>query len=289
MITDSNVRIPDAELPRVIQMIYEGKSGMDIFRAGIRNSNGVPVSQRQAQRYAALARKIIAETDKETLKNFINPNTYMPDYEFEELDTDYPQVLVPQVKNRSCVFDIEVNAPVFGRMTTYSTFLICASFYPLDEEKPYTLTIDFDEQRNDKWLLYDVLNELAKYTFVIGHNIKGYDINWLMTRVMHHSLKVPKRVFYYDTYQAAKRVPVMTKKSLGHLMDFFRYDGAEKTSINPQMWDRIQSNKKRDFDEALKEIVYHCENDVIGNKYIYDVLMTYDPRPSWGLCFNSNG
>jgi hypothetical protein len=106
---------------------------------------------------------------------------------------------------------------------------------------------------------------------------------------MQEGWSIPKRVFYYDTYQAARRIPIATKKSLGGLMDFFKYKAAEKTQIMPLEWDRISSNKIKDFNDALygdgnsKGILFHCENDVIGNRYIYDVMMQYDPAPKWGL------
>lgn len=283
MINDSNVRIPDDQLQDVIRLVANGKSGMDIHRAGIRNSNGVPVSERQAQRYAAKAKQIISQSDPEMLKNFLNAETYMPEFEIEEEESDYQTVIVPKTNNRSCVFDIEVNSPSFGAMTRYSHFLICASFFPLDAEEPYTLTLNFEEKRDDRWLLYDVMNELAKYTFVIGHNVKAYDLNWLFSRIMTFGWETPKRLFYYDTYQASKRIPILARKSLGRLIDLFNYDEAVKTDVTPMIWDRISSNKEQDFNEAMEKIVYHCSNDVKANRYIYDVMMQYDPAPRWGL------
>jgi hypothetical protein len=217
------------------------------------------------------------------MEKFLASDKYMPDLLIEDGDTDYPPVIVPRTLNRSCIMDIEVNAPSFNRMGRYSHFLLCVSFLPLDAEKPYTLKLNFEDRRDDRRLLYEVFNEMAKYTFIIGHNVKGYDINWLLTRAMFYGWDIPKRLFYYDTLSAAKRIPIATRKSLGHLMDFFRYDGAEKTQIMPLSWDRVSSNKIKDFEAAMEEIVYHCENDVIGNRYIYDVLMQYDPKPSWGL------
>lgn len=282
-IDNPNVDIPDESMQKVIGIVAGGGSGADIFRAGIKNSNGVAISERQARRYREEAEKIIARLDPKMMDKFMKADKYMPDFLIEDSDTDYPPVIVPRTLNRSCVLDIETNAPSFHRMGRYSHFLICVSFLPLDDEKPYTLSLEFSDKRDDRRLLYEVLNEMAKYTFIIGHNVKGYDVNWLMTRAMFYGWEIPKRLFYYDTYQAARRVPIGTKKSLGHLMDFFRYSDAEKTQIMPLNWDRISSNKQRDFDQALKEVIYHCENDVIGNRYIYDVMMQYDPKPSWGL------
>lgn len=282
-IKDPNVDIPEEEIQKVLELVANGASGSDIYRAGIKNTNGVPVSERQARRYRAAAEDLLNKMDDQMFNRFVASDKYMPTLLIEDEETDYPPVIVPHTYNRSCIMDIEVNSPSFNRMGRYSHFLICTSFYPLDGDGPYTLTLNFEDRRDDRRLLWEVLNEMAKYTFVIGHNVKGYDINWLLTRVMFYGWEIPKRLFYYDTYQAARRIPIATKKGLGSLMDFFRYKDAEKTQIMPLNWDRISSNKPKDFYEALDQVVYHCENDVIGNRYIYDVLMQYDPKPSWGL------
>jgi hypothetical protein len=281
-IDNPNVDIPDDSMQKVIAIVASGGSGADIYRAGILNSNGVPVSERQARRYRYEAEKIIERLDPDMMDRFLKAESYMPDLLIEDGDTDYPPVIVPRTYNRSCIMDIEVNSPSFGTMGRFSHFLVCVSFLPLESDVPYTLTLDFNDRRDDRRLLHRVFNEMAKYTFIIGHNVKGYDINWLHTRAMFYGWETPKRIFYYDTYQASRRIPILSKKGLGRLMDFFRYKGAEKTQIMPLSWDRISSNKELDFNEALDEIVYHCENDVKGNRYIYDVLMQYDPKPVWG-------
>lgn len=282
-----NVSIPREELPKVLEIVVNGGSGADIYRAGIRNTKGRAVSKRQGRRYRAEAERIIEELDDETLSKFLD-DSYMPDEVFVDEDTAYPPVVAPRVDNRTAVFDIEVLSPSFNMMGKFSHFLLCASFFPLDEEEPYTLELEFDDQRDDRRLLREVINELSKYQFIIGHNVKRYDINWLMTRVMFYGWSKPNRLFYYDTYSALRRVPLLHKKSLGDSIDFFRIHDAEKTKIMPVEWDRIRSPHEKDFEKAMEDIVYHCEEDVIANRSLYDILigLDYDPKPSWKLWFN---
>jgi DNA polymerase elongation subunit (family B) len=282
-IDDPNVDIPDDQMREVIRMVLDNKSGADIFRAGIKTSKGEPISERQARRYRVAAKRIIQELDPKMMDNYLGSQGYMPDLVIaQDEETYYPPVIVPKTNNRSAVMDIEVMSPAFGNMGKFSSFLVCVCFYPFDGD-PYTLNLEFSDRRDDRRLLWEVLNEMSKYTFIIGHNVKGYDINWLLTRAMFYGWDIPKRLFYYDTLSAAKRIPILHRKSLGRLIDFFRIEGAEKTQIWPLKWDRISSPAQGDFDAAIEEISYHCIQDVTSNKEVYNILMQYDPRPSWNL------
>jgi hypothetical protein len=280
-IKDPNVSIPEDTLRESIRIVLAGGTGADICRAGLLTSAGTPVSERQARRYKKAAEDVIAELPQETIERMLIDTNYMPDMVIEEGDTAYPPILVPPVNNRTAIVDIEVLSPSFNRMGRYSHFLLCTSFLPLDTGKVYTLSLEWEDQRDDRRLLHQVLNELSQFEFIIGHNVKGYDINWLMTRCMFYGWDTPNRLFYYDTYSASKRIPIATGKSLGHLMDFFRVTEAEKTQIMPLHWDMIRSPFQNDFDTAMQDVVYHCENDVVGNRRIYDIVYRYDTKPSW--------
>jgi hypothetical protein len=282
-VKDPNVDIPEESLREAIRIVLRGGTGMDIFRAQLPTSLGHPVSERQARRYRVVAEEIIEQLPADTISRMLVEDNYMPDMVIEEEETAYPPILVPPVNNRTAVVDIEVLSPSFNRMGRYSHFLLCASFLPLDTGEVYTHSIQWKDQRDDRRVLHEVLNEMAKFEFVIGHNVKGYDINWLMTRCMFYGWDVPKRFFYYDTFSASKRIPIATRKSLGHLMDFFRIDEAEKTQIMPMHWDKVRSPIETDFNEAMADVVYHCENDVVGNRRLYDIVYRYDTKPSWKL------
>lgn len=197
--------------------------------------------------------------------------------------SDFITVECPEIRNRTAVFDLEVNCPAFGKMTQY-TQLLCASFLPLEEgAKPYTLSINFEDYRNDLRLLKLVRKELEKYQFIIGHNVKGFDLNWISTRCAYYRMDLPKRLHYYDTYSAERRMPLLHRKGLGSGIDFFKMKDAVKTQIDPNQWDKINSPHKADFDAAKDMIVYHNVQDVIANKKLYDIIYRYDPKPSWRL------
>ncbi len=186
-----------------------------------------------------------------------------------EAKTSYPPVLM-----RAAVFDIETTDFTTGGVRDH---LICTSVLPLDSDKVTTLSIKFQDYRNDKKLLEKIVEELNKFDFLIGHNIAAFDFNWLNSRLMYHNLpNFSKRWLYYDTYQAAKRLAIKSKrKSLVFLCDYFRVP-CIKTSVYPVSWGMIDSPDKRAFNPALRDIVYHCEEDVRSNRELFYAMWPRD-------------
>lgn len=181
---------------------------------------------------------------------------------------------VSPVLLKAAVFDIETTDFAAGGVQDHA---VCVSVLPLDADNPYTLAMEFNDLRDDRRLLNLVREDLEQYDILIGHNIAAYDFNWLHSRFMYHDLPTfGKRFFYYDTYQASRRMAIKAnRKSLGFLIDFYRVPGV-KTSVLPVAWSMVDSPNKQEFDDAMQEIVYHCEQDVIANRNIFDVMFPLD-------------
>jgi uncharacterized protein YprB with RNaseH-like and TPR domain len=183
---------------------------------------------------------------------------------------------IEHITFKAAVFDIEVTDFTAGGSMD---FLICTSVLPLDSDQPITYRLEWRDKRNDKKLLKRTVAALEEYDILIGHNIAAFDFNWLNSRIMYHGLpEIKKPWLYYDTYQAAKRMAIKARrKSLGFLCDFFRLNGEnEKTSVLPVSWGMVNSPVKAEFEEAMTDIVYHCEQDVILNRRLFDVLWPRD-------------
>lgn len=175
---------------------------------------------------------------------------------------------------RGAVFDIETTDFAAGGNMD---FLICTSILPLDSDDITTYKLEFSDAGNDARLLEEVIEDLYSYDILIGHNIAAFDFNWLNSRLMYHGLpRLNKRWLYYDTYQAARRLAIKAqRKSLAFLADFFRLEYI-KTSVLPVHWGMINSRVEREFEEALDDIVYHCDEDVKTNRRLFDALWDYD-------------
>src|SRR3990167_4908909 len=180
----------------------------------------------------------------------------------------------PPVYLKAAIFDIETTD---FSASGWDGHLICCSILPLDQDEPYTLPIRFEDHRDDRIVLKEVIAELEKYDILCGHNIAAFDIGFLYSRLAYHAMPMPnKRFFYYDTYSAARRCAIKAeRKSLAFLCDYFRIPFI-KTSIYPASWSKIESPIKEEFDDAIEDIVYHCTEDVKANRKLFDVLWRID-------------
>lgn len=169
------------------------------------------------------------------------------------------------------VFDIETTD--FGT-EGYIGKLLCCSFLPVNNgHKPHTLVIRYNEQ-NDRRLIREVAEELARYRYHIGHNIASFDYNWLNSRLMFHGLPTLDTAIYFDTYQVAKSLAIKTSKGLGNLVDYFGLPEV-KTAIYRASWSKSLSPYEGEFEETLGQITYHCSEDVKANRQLFNVLHHY--------------
>lgn len=181
---------------------------------------------------------------------------------------------IPVERNAAVVFDIEVTD---FKTEGYVGHFLCCSFLPLDTDKVKTIQIKFDDHGDDREALKLVAKELAKYSYHIGHNIATFDYNWLNSRMMFHGMDTLNTALYFDTYQVARSLGIATRKGLGNLLDYFGLEG-EKTAIYRTSWSGTFSPHKEEFKRTMDNIVYHCEQDVIGNRNLYNVLHYYAKR-----------
>jgi len=178
----------------------------------------------------------------------------------------------------ACVFDIEC---MDFKSDGYQDHLACVSFLPLQEgAEVKTIQLEFEDERNDKDMLVEVIEELQKYDIVIGHNVAGFDLNWLNSRAMYYGMVMPKSWLYYDTYQVAKTMAIKSaSKSLAGLCAYFGIS-SHKTAVQKGEWTMVDSPIKAEYDYAMGEIVKHCEWDVIDNRELFNVLWKYDDKKS---------
>lgn len=180
----------------------------------------------------------------------------------------------PRVLLRAAIFDIETTSFKAGGVNDH---LVCCSILPLDSDEVNTLKIEFEDERDDQRLLVEVMDALYEYDILIGHNVTAYDVPWLLSRMAYHNLDRPtKKFMLYDTYQAARRQAIKAeRKSLAFLCDFFRVEYI-KTAVLPVSWSMVDSPNRDEYEQAINDIVYHCESDVRANRKIFDAIWPLD-------------
>ncbi|HKZ43170.1 MAG TPA: ribonuclease H-like domain-containing protein [Candidatus Hodarchaeales archaeon] len=181
----------------------------------------------------------------------------------------------PPVYLKAAIFDLETMSFTTAGVQDH---LVCCSVLPLNEEEPTTYSIKFEDHRDDRRLLKEVIEALSQFDILIGHNAKAYDLNWLESRAMYFGFPQLPSWLVYDTYQASKTMAIKAdSKSLGALGAYFGVKG-DKTRVFKTDWSYIDSPILDEFDEAMENIVEHCEGDVILNRGVFYALWRYDPQ-----------
>lgn len=226
--------------------------------------------------FTETAEKLDGRT-RHSVRHRWNRIRHMLDSSGEYAKRSIPIEAIPETTFRACVFDIEC---MDFKSDGYQDHLACVSFLPLDGGDVYTLKLEYNDRRNDKELLVLVLEELNKYDIVIGHNVAGFDLNWLNSRAMYYGMVMPKSWLYYDTYQVAKTMAIKSAtKSLAGLCAYFGID-SHKTSVQKGEWTMVDSPIRAEYEHSMGEIVKHCEWDVIDNRELFDILWKYDDKKS---------
>jgi uncharacterized protein YprB with RNaseH-like and TPR domain len=185
----------------------------------------------------------------------------------------YQEIEYPPVTLRAAVFDIETTSFSTGGPQDH---LVCMCAVPLDNDDVITVRLEFKDRRDDRRILRETWEQLSQFDILIGHNIQAFDLNILFSRGMYFGIKPPRKFATYDTYQVARRLAIKDRKSLGNLASFFGLQGT-KTSVFRPFWTLVDSPFRKDFDTAMHEIVYHCQQDVLLNRQLFHVLWNYDP------------
>lgn len=173
----------------------------------------------------------------------------------------------PRVLLRAAVFDIETSD--FGS-EGYEGFLLCCCILPVDGNEVQTIRLDFGDN-DDQRVLVETVQALSAYDILIGHFIDGFDLPWLSSRLAYHNLPPYRRWFSIDTYKWARRVRLRTRKKLSTLIDYFQAPGI-KTAVERTSWSHARSPFPGEFEAAMDDIIYHCENDVLANRQVFEAL-----------------
>lgn len=173
---------------------------------------------------------------------------------------------------RSCVLDIEtLDFDAVG----YAGIMTTACVLPLDSDDIVTVSLHFEDHGDDRRALVDLFREIWKYDTLIWQNGAAFDANWLNTKRIYYGMPDLRSWIYFDTYQVARNVALASGgKSLGNLIDFFGLT-AEKTAIRKTSRSYARSWDRQEFDAMMANDEYHCQQDVLGQRELFDVLFPY--------------
>lgn len=226
---------------------------------GITNFYGEPASDRTARRW-------LLSLKTGTAMQAPEPITYEREAPTMERIKPFRPKAAP-VQLKAAIFDIETTG---FRAGGYKGHLVLCSVLPLDSENAKTIQIEFEDRSDDRFMLIELLKELWKYDILIHQNGADYDLNFLNTRRMFHGMPTLRTWLYFDTYQTARVLAPKIGKSLECMGYFFQSSGV-KTKIG-QLLDDVPSPYREDFDRIMKEMKFHCEEDVKMTRDVFNAL-----------------
>lgn len=151
--------------------------------------------------------------------------------------------------------------------------LVVSSFYYPDTDTCVTRTFkDFPD--GEKGLAVWTLEQIESLDFIIGHNVKAFDRNFLSGVLARHGLGVMPRRGWWDTLYIARYglKGQLQSNSMGNLADVLGLDG-DKYRPSKHDWREVLVNPT-----ALEDITRRCEEDVKLNYLLFQRLKPYFHR-----------
>lgn len=184
-------------------------------------------------------------------------------------DIGRSKVLLGKTKFSVVMFDIEAT-----HLTANVGRILCCSFKPIG--KPvYTLSAqDFRraDVYDDSRLAAAIRDELERYDIIVGWNSRGFDIKYINARNLRVAQRTKKAQYHVDGLWSFK-TKAAAWAGLKSVQQFIAPEAPGKTAIRWEQWMRALGWNKKLRDAAMKEIVAHCERDVIVLEEVYRVLV----------------
>jgi uncharacterized protein YprB with RNaseH-like and TPR domain len=140
-------------------------------------------------------------------------------------------------------------------------FILCGSWKEVGKKEVHTIVRKNlgSAMWNDKEVCKELFKVLSKADRWITHNGKRFDVRFLNVRLLKHGLPLlpPMGKQHIDTCELTWKNLAM-RASLKNVSEFFKLKN-KKTPVNLQTWTQAAAGDKK----ALKEVVKHCESDVL--------------------------
>ncbi len=192
---------------------------------------------------------------------------------FRTLDMEGKQAILLGLDEefRVCMFDLECTSlkPNVGR-------ILCCSFKPIDGEvynfsalMPRFKRADvYDDSR----LAIAIRDELEKFDIIVGWNSKQFDTKFLNSRLLRVG-EMTKAAQYHVDGMWTWRSKASAWSGLAAVQQFVNPGGEAKTVIEWEKWMRALGWDKGLREEAMKEIVSHCDRDVEVLETVYKLIV----------------
>lgn len=182
------------------------------------------------------------------------------------------------------IYDIEtsrVKAKVFWTGKQYighdqlmdEPKIISISWKWVGEDKVKHLT--WDEDHNDREMLFHFLLEYNKADMVIGINNDNFDNRWINARAAKHGFEVNTMVRSFDVQKEMKRLFRLPSYSMKYTAVYFNLTETKLEHEGIIMWQMIEEGTPAQQKEYLQKMVVYNVQDILTTEALYIFLRKY--------------
>lgn len=153
--------------------------------------------------------------------------------------------------------------------------ILCASFKPLGGE---VYTFDAHQKKfwdkdvyDDSKLAFAIRDEIEKYDICVGWNSTSFDTRFINARCIRVGGRVKDAQYQVDGMWSW-RSKTAAWSGLQRVQQFLGTE-TEKTAIAWAQWMRALGWNKQLREEAMAEIIEHCEKDVLSLEEVYRMMV----------------
>lgn len=230
------------------------------LKKGYLKEGGYRLSKKLNTRDIEICKQAIREV-KQELNNEIKPLIvkHTPKRLFYDIETSY---------NIVKAWRIGYNLTLQPNDIIHERAIICLSYKWEGEDKVHTLRWN---KGDDKNIVEKFVQLMFEADELVGHNIDRFDTKWIMTRAIKHGINVLPKYNSFDTLKKAKSKFNFNSNKLDYIAKFLGL-GGKYEHPGMSMWDKIILHNDP---EAMAEMVFYCEKDVLLTEEVYQILRKY--------------
>lgn len=167
------------------------------------------------------------------------------------------------------IFDIET----VGLKANWSHMLCwCMKEQGKDIVHSDLITTKEARDKNDSRIIKSAVKEIGKYDRICGYYSTRFDIPYTRSRALAQGIDFPgyKDLYHTDLYYVARSKFAIHSNRLASICQYFGIP-AKNHPMTPDLWQRAGAGQP----EALKEILTHCEEDVVSTDAVFEMLLKH--------------
>ena len=139
--------------------------------------------------------------------------------------------------------------------------------------------LHWDSKQCDKKMLESFIKVANQADEIIGHNGDKFDLAWIRTRCLYHSIEMFPNYTTIDTLKIARSKFKFNSNKLNYIAKFLGI--GQKIHTDYDLWKKIMLDKDK---VAMEKMIKYCKNDVVLLEKVFNHLNTHlAPKTHYGV------